>query len=97
MLHSDNGGPMKGAMMVATLQKLGVIQSFSRPSVSDDNPYSEALFRTMKYKPGYPSKPFQSIEEARVWDCSWRVSWRRLTAPLFFMSPAPAAAACSGS
>jgi transposase InsO family protein len=67
VLHSDNGGPMKGATMVATLQNLGVIQSFSRPSVSDDNPYSEALFRTMKYKPGYPAKPFETVEEARVW------------------------------
>lgn len=67
VLHSDNGGPMKGATMVATLQNLGVIQSFSRPSVSDDNPYSEALFRTMKYKPGYPSSPFATLEEARSW------------------------------
>jgi hypothetical protein len=41
-LHSDNGIPMKGATMLATLQKLGVVPSFSRPSVSDDNPYSEA-------------------------------------------------------
>ena len=40
-LHSDNGSPMKGATMLATLQKLGVVPSFSRPSVSDDNPYSE--------------------------------------------------------
>ena len=43
VLHSDNGGPMKGATMVATLDKLGVTASFSRPSVSNDNPYSESL------------------------------------------------------
>ena len=43
VLHSDNGSPMKGATMLATLQKLGVTPSFSRPSVSDDNPYSESL------------------------------------------------------
>ena len=49
VLHSDNGAPMKGATMLATLQNLGVIPSFSRPSVSDDNPYSEALFKTAKY------------------------------------------------
>ena len=67
VLHSDNGGPMKGAMMLATLQKLGVVPSFSRPSVSDDNPYSESLFRTMKYRPVYPAKPFESIEAARQW------------------------------
>ena len=66
VLHSDNGGPMKGSTMLATLQRLGVIPSFSRPHVSDDNPYSEALFRTMKYRPCYPSKPFASIEEARA-------------------------------
>ena len=67
VLHSDNGSPMKGATMLATLQKLGVVPSFSRPSVSDDNPYSESLFRTLKYLPAYPSKPFESIEAARRW------------------------------
>lgn len=67
VLHADNGGPMKGATMLATLQKLGVVPSFSRPSVSDDNPYSESLFRTLKYTPAYPSKPFESIGAARQW------------------------------
>lgn len=65
VLHADNGSPMKGATMLATLQKLGIIPSFSRPSVSDDNPYSESLFRTLKYTPAYPAKPFDSIEAAR--------------------------------
>ncbi len=50
VLHSDNGGPMKGSTMLATLQRLGVVPSFSRPSVSDDNPYSEALFQTTRKK-----------------------------------------------
>lgn len=67
VLHSDNGGPMKGATMLATLHKLGVIPSFSRPSVSNDNPYSESLFRTMKYRPEYPSKPFENLEQAQSW------------------------------
>lgn len=67
ILHSDNGSPMKGATMLATLQWLGVMPSFSRPSVSDDNPYSEALFKTLKYHPGYPDEPFQSLDEARTW------------------------------
>ena len=67
VLHSDNGGPMKGATMLATLHKLGVIPSFSRPSVSNDNPYSESLIRTMKYRPEYPSKPFESIDQAQSW------------------------------
>ncbi len=67
LLHSDNGSPMKGATMLATLQQLGVMPSFSRPSVSDDNPYSESLFKTLKYRPGFPDKPFDSLEEARTW------------------------------
>jgi len=67
VLHSDNGSPMKGATMLATLQKLGIVPSFSRPSVSDDNPYSESLFRHLKYTPAYPAKPFDSIEAARKW------------------------------
>jgi len=67
VLHSDNGSPMKGATMLATLQRLGVIPSFSRPSVSDDNPYSEALFRTLKYTPAYPPKRFDSLDEVRAW------------------------------
>ncbi len=67
VLHADNGGPMKGSTMLATLQRLGVIASFSRPAVSDDNPFAEALFRTMKYRPGYPKKPFASREGARQW------------------------------
>lgn len=67
VLHSDNGSPMKGATMLATLQNLGVIPSFSRPSVSNDNPYSESLFKTLKYTPIYPSKPFDTMETAREW------------------------------
>lgn len=66
-LHADNGGPMKGSMMLATLQNLGVVTSFSRPSVSNDNPYSESMFRTLKYCPQYPDKPFESIELALEW------------------------------
>jgi putative transposase len=67
VLHSDNGGAMKGATMLATLQRLGVVPSFSRPRVSDDNPYSESLFKTLKYCPEFPSKPFASIEAAEAW------------------------------
>ena len=67
VLHSDNGSPMKGATMLATLQKLGVMPSFSRPSVSNDNPYSESLFRTLKYQPGYPEKRFEDLAAARAW------------------------------
>jgi transposase InsO family protein len=67
ILHADNGGAMKGATMLATLQRLGVVPSFSRPRVSDDNPYSESLFKTLKYCPEYPSRAFRSIDEASDW------------------------------
>lgn len=88
-LHSDNGGPMKGATMLATLQRLGVVASFSRPRVSDDNPYSEALFRTLKYRPGFPSRPFRDIQEARDW-ISGFVRWyntQHLHSALKFVTP----------
>jgi putative transposase len=71
ILHSDNGGAMKGATMLATLQRLGIVPSFSRPRVSDDNAYSEALFKTLKYCPQYPSKPFTSTEAANRWTCEF--------------------------
>jgi putative transposase len=67
-LHADNGGSMKGATMLATLQWLGIVPSFSRPSVSDDNPFSEALFKTLKYCPASPEGGrFESIEAAKAW------------------------------
>lgn len=58
---------MKGSTMLATLQALGVVPSFSRPSVSNDNPFSESLFRTLKYVPMYPRKPFDSVDAAWAW------------------------------
>jgi transposase InsO family protein len=67
VLHSDNGSPMKGATLLATLQALGVAPSFSRPAVSNDNPYSESLFKTMKYRPAYPHRAFESLIAARQW------------------------------
>ena len=90
ILHSDNGSPMKGATMLATLQKLGVIPSFSRPSVSDDNPYSESLFRTLKYCPSFPFKPFDGIQEARQWIAEF-VDWynnHHLHSGIKFVPPA---------
>jgi len=89
-LHSDNGGPMKGSTMLATLQRLGVVPSFSRPRVSDDNPYSEALFRTLKYRPGYPQGPFEDIEAARDWVAAF-VDWYNhchLHSSIQFVTPA---------
>ncbi len=66
-VHSDNGSPMKGETMLATMQRLGVAHSRSRPAVSNDNPYSESLFRTLKYRPQLPLKPFESLLLARRW------------------------------
>lgn len=74
VLHSDNGGPMKGSTMLATLLALGIVASFSRPRVSDDNPYSESLFNTLKSRPWFPQQPFGSLEEARGWVSSF-VDW----------------------
>ena len=53
--------------MLTTMQRLGVMPSFSRPSVSNDNPFSASLFRTLKYCPVYPTTPFASLDAARAW------------------------------
>lgn len=66
-LHSDNGSPMKGSSMLAKLQMLGVMPSFSRPQVSNDNPFSESLFKTLKYRPSFPGGAFASLAEANEW------------------------------
>lgn len=65
-LHSDNGAPMKAYTMLAMMQALNITPSFSRPRVSTDNPYSESLFKTMKYRPFYPAY-FNAIDEAVQW------------------------------
>jgi putative transposase len=67
VLHSDNGAPMEAQTMEAKMEELGVLPSYSRPRVSDDNPYSEALFRTLKYRPEWPSSGFASLDAARDW------------------------------
>jgi putative transposase len=72
-LHSDNGNAMKTATMIMMFFHLGIIPSFSRPRVSDDNPYSESFFKTMKYSVRYPSH-FDGIEHARSWTADF-VNW----------------------
>ena len=67
VLHSDNGAAMKGSTMLASMQNLGVMPSFSRPRVSNDNAYAETLFRTAKYCPLWPQKPFDTLVAARAW------------------------------
>lgn len=74
VLHSDNGSAMKGSTMLAAMQNLGVMPSFSRPRVSNDNAYAEALFRTAKYCPLWPERPFDTLEQARNWVNSF-VAW----------------------
>jgi putative transposase len=74
ILHADNGCDMRAATLEVRLQELGVLRSFSRPWVSNDNPCSEALFRTAKDRPEYPSRPFASKEEAGQWAAAF-VDW----------------------
>ena len=67
VLHADNGSAQTGSTLLATLEHLGVIPSYSRPRVSDDNAYAETLFRTLKYRPAYPAGGFADLGEARAW------------------------------
>lgn len=88
-LHSDNGAPMTGATLRATLERLGVAPSVSRPAVSDDNPYSESLFKTLKYRPSYPDSAFNGIDQAREW-VSRFVQWyntEHLHSAIRFVTP----------
>jgi putative transposase len=90
VLHADNGSPMKGATMVATLERLGVLASYSRPGVSNDNAYSEALFRTLKYRPAFPTHPFADRAAAQAWVTAF-VAWyntQHLHSAIRFVTPA---------
>ena len=65
-LHSDRGSQMTSTTIAELLDDLGVTRSLSRPRTSNDNPYSEAHFKTAKYRPDYPAR-FASLDEARTW------------------------------
>jgi putative transposase len=67
VLHLDDGKPMEGSSMLSTMQWLGIVPSFSRPHVSDDNPCIESLFRTLKYRPGSANMRFDTLDEAVRW------------------------------
>jgi len=74
VLHGDNGATLKATTVLAMLHWLGVKPSYSRPRVSDDNAYAEALFRTAKYRPEFPVKGFANLETARAWAADF-VRW----------------------
>jgi hypothetical protein len=65
-IHSDRGSPMRAATMTQLLTTLGVAQSFARPRTPDDNPFSEAHFKTMKYRPDFPQQ-FATESATRQW------------------------------
>ncbi len=67
VLHGDNGGTFKATTVLAMLYWLGVQPSYSRPRVSDDNPFIESLFRTAKYRPQFPVNGFMDLPHARRW------------------------------
>jgi len=91
ILHTDNGNAMRGATLEARLEEIGVLRSFSRPKVSNNNPYLESLFRTVKYRPDYPSRPFASKDEACEWVAAF-VDWytyRHRHSGIKFVTPPP--------
>ena len=67
VLHGDNGATLKATTVLAMLHWLGIEPSYSRPRVSDDNAFAEALFRTAKYRPEFPLKEFADLHAARQW------------------------------
>lgn len=90
ILHSDNGSPMKSSTLIAKLDELGVTPSRGRPRVSNDNPYSEALFKTLKYRPDWPADGFEDLNAARKWVEEF-VNWynnHHLHSEIRFVSPA---------
>jgi putative transposase len=72
-IHADRGSSMTSKPVTFLLADLGVIQSHSRPHVSNDNPYSESQFKTLKYRPSFPAR-FASIQQARSW-CQDFFAW----------------------
>ena len=74
VLHGDNGATLKATTVLAMLAWLGIRPSYSRPRVSDDNPFVEALFRTAKYRPAFPPKGLADLDAARQWAASF-VHW----------------------
>lgn len=98
VLHGDNGSTVKATTVLAMMTWLGLKASHSRPRVSDDNAFIEALFRTAKYRPMYPSSGFASLEEARNWAREF-VTWYNhdhLHSGIRYVSPAQRHAGLDG-
>jgi putative transposase len=74
VLHGDNGAALKSTTVLAMLHWLGIAPSYSRPRVSDDNAFVESLFRTAKYRPGFPTQGFADLATARQWAAQF-VAW----------------------
>jgi len=90
VLHGDNGSTIKATSVLAMMHWLGVKASYSRPRVSDDNAFVEALFRTAKYRPDFPAKGFATLDEARLWAARF-VHWynfNHLHSGIRYVSPA---------
>jgi transposase InsO family protein len=87
-LHSDNGAPMKAYTLTEFLYKHSILPTTSRPRVSNDNPFCESLFKTMKYRAHYP-RFFKTIHHARTWMADF-VDWyntKHMHSSLAFCTP----------
>ncbi|KAB7619486.1 IS3 family transposase [Alkalilimnicola sp. S0819] len=88
VIHQDRGAPMIAHSYRDFLDAFGVRRSYSRPRVSNDNPYSEAHFKTLKYSPGYPGR-FRDIDHARAWTAGFISEYKlRPHEGLAFYTPA---------
>ena len=90
VLHSDNGAPMTSYVLKARLAALGMLMSYSRPRVSNDNPFSESLFRTVKYCPEWPVKGFASLVAVREWMLAFEQGYNKqhMHSGINFVTPA---------
>jgi putative transposase len=102
VIHSDRGSPMTSKAVAMLMADLGVTKSLSRPHISNDNPFSESQFKTLKYCPEFPER-FGSIEDARAF-CNYFFNWynnEHYHSSIALMTPAMVhyglAAACNRS
>ena len=94
VLHGDNGATLKATTVLAMLHWLGIKPSYSRPRVSDDNAFAEALFRTAKYRPEFPLKGFADLDAAQAMGGALRALVQPRTPPQRHPLRHPGAASC---